>query len=67
MSIFARQGEYEPCGIFTKGHLILFFATILGIKIALKNTVNKTHKEVKDIIKKCTIAMWIFEIIILSF
>lgn len=67
MSIFARQGEYEPCGIFTKGHLILFLATILGIKIALKNTVNKTHKEVKDIIKKCTIAMWIFEIIIIAF
>ena len=67
MSIFARQGEYEPCGIFTKGHLTLFFATILGIKIALKNTVNKTHKEVKDIIKKCTIAMWIFEIIIIAF
>lgn len=67
MFIFAKQGEYEPCGIFTKGHFVLFFATIIGIKIALKNTINKTHNEVKNIIKKCTIAMWILEIIIISF
>ena len=67
MPIFAKQGEYEPCGIFTKEHFLLILLTIIGIKISLKKTINKTHKEVKQIIKKCTIAMWIFEVIIILF
>ena len=54
MTIFAKQGEYEPCGIFTKEHFLLILLTIIGIKISLKKTINKTHKEVKQIIKKCT-------------
>ena len=52
MTIFAKQGEYEPCGIFTKEHFLLILLTIIGIKISLKKTINKTHKEVKQIIKK---------------
>ena len=52
MPIFAKQGEYEPCGIFTKEHFLLILLTIIGIKISLKKTINKTHKEVKQIIKK---------------
>ena len=67
MPIFAKQGEYEPCGIFTKEHFLLILLTIIGIKISLKKTINKTHKEVKQIIKKCTIAMWIFEVVIILF
>ena len=67
MPIFAKQGEYEPCGIFTKEHFLLILLTIIGIKISLKKTINKTHKEIKQIIKKCTIAMWIFEVIIILF
>lgn len=65
--LFANPGEYKPCGIFTTGHLILTIITILGIIIALKNTVNKTKEEVKKIIKECTIVLWIFEIIIILF
>ena len=29
MPIFAKQGEYEPCGIFTKEHLLLILLTII--------------------------------------
>lgn len=65
--LFARLGEYEPCGMFTEEHFGLMFATVLGIIIAFKNTVKKTKNEVEQIIKKCTIAMWIFEIIIIIF
>lgn len=65
--LFARPGEYEPCGMFTEEHFGLMFATVLGLIIALKNTVRKTKAEVEQIIKKCTIAMWIFEIIIIIF
>lgn len=65
--LFANPGEYKPCGIFTKGHFGLIIVTVLGIIIALKKTINKTKDEVSKIIKRCTIVMWIFEVIIIAF
>ena len=53
--LFSKPGEYEACGMFTKGHITLLLLTIIGIIVALKNTANKTKKEVKQIIKRCTI------------
>ena len=35
MTIFAKQGEYEPCGIFTKEHFLLILLTIIGIALGL--------------------------------
>lgn len=64
---FAKAGEYEPCGIFTVQHFELIIITILGIIFALKNTVHKTKEEVKQIIKRCTIVMWILEVIMITF
>ena len=64
---FAKTGEYEPCGIFTMQHFELIIITVLGIIFALKNTVNKTKDEVTQIIRKCTIIMWILEIIMIAF
>lgn len=64
---FAKPGEYEPCGIFTVQHFELIIITILGIIFALKNTVHKTKEEVKQIIKRCTIVMWILEVIMITF
>lgn len=65
--LFANPGEYEACGMFTKGHVALLALTIIGIIVALKRTANKTAEEVKMIIKKCTIFMWILEVIIITF
>lgn len=65
--LFAKPGEYEPCGMFTTGHFELIIITIFGIFIALKNTINKTKEEVKQIIKRCTIVMWILEVIMIVF
>lgn len=65
--LFAKPGKYEPCGIFTIQHFELILITILGIVIALKRTVNVTKDEVKNIIKKCTITMWILEVIMIIF
>ncbi len=65
--LFAYPGEYEPCGIFTIDHFKLIVVTLFGIIIALKKTIHSTKEEVKKIIKKCTILVWIFEIIIISF
>ena len=65
--LFAESGKYEPCGIFTKHHITLIVITLIGIAITLKNTIHKSKEEVKKIIKNCTIVMWIFEFIIISF
>ena len=65
--LFARPGEFEACGLFSKGHFELLIITILGIIYAFKKSINKTKDEVRQIIKKCTIVMWIFEGIIITF
>jgi len=62
---FAKPGEYKACGLFSMEHFILIAITVVGIIIALKYTVNK--KNTKKIIQNCTIFIWIFEIIIMSF
>lgn len=41
--MFAKIGEYEPCGIFTTGHLVLIIITVIGIIIALKCSQKKTY------------------------
>lgn len=65
--LFARPGKFDPCGMFTKGHFELILITIVWIVIALKNTMNKTKEEVGKIIKRCTIIMWILEVIMITF
>ena len=67
MMLFARPGKFEPCGMFTKGHFELILITIIWITIALKNTMNKTKEEVGKIIKRCTITMWVLEVVMISF
>ena len=62
---FSKPGEYEPCGILTTGHLVLGITTIVAVLIALKHTINKN--QTKQIIKKCTIFVWICEVIIIAF
>jgi len=65
--LFAKPGEYEACGLFTIGHFKLIIITVIGIIIALKKTIHKSKEEVKQIIKKCTIIVWLFEIIVIGF
>lgn len=65
--LFAKAGEFNACGIFTSGHIILIIATITCIIWALKNTVNKNAKEIHKIIKNITIAMLILEVVKIVF
>lgn len=65
--LFAKPGKFEACGMFTKGHFELIIITIVWIIIALKNTMHKTKEEVGKIIKRCTIIMWILEVVMISF
>ena len=65
--LFARPGEYKPCGIFSLEHFGLIAVTIVCIAIAIKNTYKNSKEEVKKIIKNCTIMLWIMEIFIIIF
>lgn len=64
---FARPGTYKPCGIYTIGHFALLAIVTLGVIIALKYTKNKSSEEVKKIIRRITIFLWILEIIKIIF
>lgn len=64
---FAKPGEYEACGMYTAGHLILLIITVVCILIALKYTKNKKQEEVLKIIRNTTIFLWILEIIKIIF
>ena len=66
MILFARAEEYEPCGIFSMDHIKLIGITVLGLIIALRKKVDKTKNEVEKIIKRCTIILWLMEIVIIS-
>lgn len=64
---FAKPGVYENCGLLSSGHMLLLVVMIACISVAVYNTKNKTNKEVKSIIKKVTILLWILEIIKILF
>lgn len=61
----AKPGEYKACGIFTLEHFVLMILTVIGVAIALKYTVNK--KDIRKIIRNCTIFVWIWEFVIICF
>lgn len=65
--LFARPGEYKPCGIFSLEHFGLIAVTIVCIAIAIKNTYKSSKEEVKKIIKNCIIMLWLMEIFIIAF
>ena len=45
MTIFAKQGEYEPCGIFTKEHFLLILLSYSQyIKSGHRLVLNKREK-----------------------
>ena len=64
---FAKPGEYNPCGMFSIGHIILFSVTIIIISIRVYFTKNSKIQSVKKIIQRATIFLWILEIIKIIF
>lgn len=63
----AKPGEYEACGMYTIGHLILLIITTIGVLVALKFTKNKNKKQIIKIIRNITIFLWVLEIIKIVF
>lgn len=64
---FAKPGKYEACGIFSIEHFFLLILTIIGIKIAVKNTDIANKSVIKKRIQIVTICAWILEIIKILF
>ena len=65
--LFAKPGEYLPCGMFSIQHFSLLSLTIIGIIIAIKNTKLNDKKDIKKKIIIVTISVWILEIIKIVF
>lgn len=61
--MFEKAGVYKACGIFTGGHFLLIGITAFCIYFALKNTINKSRKEIYKIIRKSTIIICTLEIL----
>lgn len=64
---FAKPGKYEPCGMFSIGHLILFVITMVVVILLVKNTMKCKKENVLKIIKISTIVLWILEVIKIIF
>ncbi|MCI8587083.1 MAG: YwaF family protein [Clostridia bacterium] len=60
---FAREGKYKACGLFGIEHLILFCMTILGIFLSLKYIKIEKKEDIKKIIRRATVVVWILEVI----
>ena len=59
----SKPGEYEPCDMFTVKHLILFIATCLVVLVAVNNTKVMQKEDIRKIIRKFTLVIWILEIL----
>lgn len=65
--IFAKPGQYKACGLFSYEHFALIISTVIGIFIALKCTKINNKNDVKKVITKTTILVWILEIVKIIF
>lgn len=59
---FSKIGTYKPCGVFSTGHFVLFFAAVCLIALALFLSRKKTEHEVTKTIRRLVILMWALEI-----
>ena len=64
---FARAGVYEACGIFSVGHWMLVLVTFFCVCLAWKESRNKSKDEVLKIIRVLTVAVWLLELMKISF
>lgn len=64
---FAKPGEYEPCQMYSTGHMILLTITLIIVMILIQFTKNSDRDRVKNIIKNTTILLSIMEIIKIIF
>lgn len=64
---FKSANEVTPCGMFSIEHFILLAITLVCVSVALKYTKNMKKENVKKLIRRTTIFLWILEIIKIIF
>lgn len=64
---FAKPGQYEPCKMFSIGHIVLLSITLIVVIVVLNLTKEKKSDEIKKIIRQSTLILWILEIIKIIF
>ena len=64
---FKSSNEVTPCGMFSTEHFILLTTTLVCVSIALKYTKNMKKDNVRKLIRKTTIFLWILETIKIIF
>lgn len=65
--LFKSAEEVTPCGMFSIEHFIMLGITAFCIAIALKYTKNMEKENVRKLIQRSTIILWILEIIKIIF
>lgn len=60
---FAKSGVYTPCGIYNAKHLLISVITFILIILAVKITKAKQQEDVRKIIKRLIIIVWVLEIV----
>ena len=65
--LFKSAEEVTPCGMFSIEHFIMLAITAFCIAIALKYTKNMEKENVRKLIQRSTIILWILEIIKIIF
>lgn len=65
--LFKNAHEVTPCGMFSIEHFVLLAITTFCIVIALKYTKEMKKENVRKIIQKATIFLWLLEIIKIIF
>lgn len=64
---FTKSEECIPCGMFNIKHLMLSFITLLGIILAVKHRRINKKEDIKKIIIRMTVIIWILEIAKIAF
>lgn len=59
----SKPGEFKPCGMFTIQHLAIFLITWLCIMLAIKFTKVNQKEDIRKIIRRLTIFIWVLEIL----
>lgn len=64
---FSKPGQYEPCGMYSAGHIFILSVTVIFVALALYFTKSFDKDKVKKTIRRCTISLWVLEIVKIVF
>lgn len=59
---FAKPYEYEPCGMYSIGHLVLFLLTALAIAGGLYASRHMDEARVRRTVRIVTVLLWVLEV-----